>query len=101
AAFKTRHTAKLRFAQIASVPSAKFARCADCAGRLWVRQSHIEQESRTRLNVVELEFVHEKSLSLLIGATDLQHRIFSRELYDSDVRVAGKLYGLSAARRRY
>src|SRR5438552_321815 len=94
-------SAKRRFAEIACVPSAKFARCADFAGRLWVRQSHIEQESRTRRNVVELEFVHEKSQWQLIGATDLQHRIFSGELYDSDVRVAGKLYGLSAARRRY
>src|SRR5207253_228762 len=92
---------KRRSTEISCVPWTKFARRADLARRFWVRQSHIEQESRTRPHVAELEFVHEESQWLLIGATDLQHRIFSGELYDSDVRVAGKLYGLSAARRRY
>src|SRR5438874_13560161 len=94
-------SAKRRSTEIACVPWTKFARRADLARRFWVRQSHIEQESRPRPHVAELEFVHEESQWLLIGATDLQHRIFSGELYDSDVRVAGKLYGLSAARRRY
>src|SRR5438445_398744 len=75
-------SAKLGFAEIACVPSATFARCADFAGRLWVRQSHVEPESRTRLNVVELQFVHEKSQWLLIGATELQNRICRGELYD-------------------
>src|SRR6184192_1935117 len=92
---------KRRFAEIACVPWAEFARRADFARRFWVRQSHIKQESRTHPDVAELEFVHKESQWLLIGATDLQHRIFSGELYDSDVRVAGKLYGLSATRRRY
>src|SRR5437867_9980558 len=80
-ALKLMLSGKRRFAEIACVPWAEFARCADFAGRFWVRQSHIEQESRTRRNVVELEFVHEKSQWLLIGATDLKHRIFSGEFY--------------------
>jgi len=66
---------KRRFNEIACVPWAEFARRADFARRLWVRQSHIKQKSRTRPNVVELEFVHEESQRLFIGAMrpDFQH----------------------------
>src|SRR5438876_6665482 len=62
-------SAKRRFAEIACVPSAKFARCADFAGRLWVRQSHIEHESRIRSKLLELEFMHENSQLVLFGGT--------------------------------
>src|SRR2546427_8810506 len=63
---------KRRSTEISCVPWTKFARRADLARRFWVRQSHIEQESRTRPHVAELEFVHEESQWLLIGATDLR-----------------------------
>src|SRR5437667_9983969 len=59
---------KGRFAEIACVPWAEFARCADFAGRFWVRQSHIKQDSRTRCHAVGIDFCHENLQCRLSGA---------------------------------